>query len=177
MSTVDRNFKGNVKTPYAMPEHIRNRGNNFSHTVEVPLLIRIFAWYCVVRTVAFIGFGLTVGIAPESAAASFLIANFDGWSKQASPEAVFYIYALFYGFIAFKWFRRSWQARWGTMFVTGATSAKTLINLIAEYAAGNPDNLQPGRAAMIAIGCAFNLMICAYLAFYPGMEQAFSETD
>ncbi len=63
------------------------------------------------------------------------------------------------------------------MFLTGATSVKTLINLAANYAAGSPTYIPPGTQAVIIGGCLFNLVVCAYLAFYPGMEQAFSESD
>lgn len=177
MPRQEINFKGNVRTPYEIPAHIKQRPKNPSYEVQAPLLIRLFAWFCVFRAALFLTFGLIVGLAPESGATSYLIANFDGWSKQASPEAVFYIYALGYGYIAFRWFRRDWKARWGTMFFTGASSAKALINLFAEHAAGNPDQIPPGTEMAIIVGCLFNLMICAYLAFYPGMEQAFSESD
>ena len=177
MPRQELNFKGNVKTPYEIPSHIKQRGKNPSYEVQAPLMIRIFAWFCVFRAAVFLTFGLIVGIAPDSSVASYVIANFDGWSKEASAEAVFYIYALIYGYMAFRWFRRDWKARWGTMFFTGATSAKMLINLFAEHMACNPDLIPAGREAAIIVGCLFNLMICAYLAFYPGMEQAFSETD
>ena len=178
MPRQETNFKGNVKTPYEIPSHVKQRQRAHSYEdVKAPLLIRLFAWFCVLRAALFLIFGLIVGLAPESSVSAYVIANFDGWSKEASAEAVFYIYALGYGYMAFRWFRRDWKARWGTMFFTGATSIKVLINLFAEHAAGNPDNIPSGREAAIIVGCLFNLMICAYLAFYPGMEQAFSETD
>jgi hypothetical protein len=177
MAQQGSNFKGNVRPPYEMPAHLQARPKNPTYEVEVPLLIRLFAWFCVLRAVLFLSFGFIVGIAPESGTAAYVIAHFDNWSKDASPEAVFYIYTAMYGYIAFRWFRRDWKARWGTMFLTGATSVKTLINLAANYAAGSPTYIPPGTQAVIIGGCLFNLVVCAYLAFYPGMEQAFSESD
>jgi hypothetical protein len=172
------NFKGNVRPPIEIPQHVveARKGVRKNPEVKVPLLIQIFTWFCVFRCVVFLAFGLTVGTAPESVAAAFVVEHFDSWSKQASPEAVFYILAAMYGFIAFRWLRRDWKARWGTMFICGSNGIKTIIDVAADRAAGTP--LIPGGiAGLMIMGALFNLMISAYVAFYPGMEQAFSESE
>lgn len=172
-----QDFKGNVRPPFEMPSHLRERQKGKTYEEKVPLLIQIFTWYCVARCLIFLTFALIIGILPQSAATPWVIRNFDRFPPSVAPEGVFYIFAGLYGLIAFRWFRRDWKARWGTMFLTGAGAAQNLVSLIAEHAAGNPDNLPAGTEAMVIAGSLLNLMICAYLAFYPGMEQAFPETD
>ncbi|HTB96356.1 MAG TPA: hypothetical protein VK716_05075 [Terracidiphilus sp.] len=171
------NFKGNVRPPIEMPDHVLQRPKNVAAKVEVPLMIQIFAWYCVVRTVCFLTFALIVGIAPDSPTAASVIEHFDRFPRSMPPEGIFYIFTFLYGMTAYRWFRRDWKARWITMFVTGAGAAQTLVNVIANRMAGNPDGLPPGAEGMLIVGCLFNLLICCYLAFYPGMDQAFDESD
>ncbi len=171
------NFKGNVRPPIEIPAHVvaARTGVKKNPVVKVPLLIQLFAWFCALRCAVYLTFALIVGIAPESDASAFVIANFDRVSKQANPEAVFYIYAGMYGLIAFRWFRRDWKARWGTMMICLYNGAKAIIDVAADRMAGAP-LIPNGAAFFIVAGALLNLMIAAYMAFYPGMEQAFSET-
>jgi|SRR5579859_6488936 len=148
-------------------------------TVErnrLPLLIRMFVWLLVFRSAANLIFALIVGLGPEGTAANYVIANFDAWPKQMNPEAVFYISALINGVMAWRWYSRDWRARWIVMFLSGATAAKLLGNYVADHAAGNPTPMLPGQELSLFLAIFINLMICAYLAFYPGMAQAFKET-
>jgi hypothetical protein len=48
--------------------------------------------------------------------------------------------------------------------------------MIADRAAGHPESLAPPSQQATIVAFAFNLLLCCYLAFYPGMEQAFKET-
>lgn len=171
------NFKGNVRPPIEIPAHVlaARAGVKKNPVVKVPLLIQLFAWFCALRCVIYLAFGLIVGTAPESGVSAFVVANFDRVSKQANPEAVFYIYAGLYGLIAFRWFRRDWKARWGTMMICLYNGAKAIIDVAADRMAGAPI-IPQGAVFFILIGALLNLMIAAYMAFYPGMEQAFSET-
>jgi hypothetical protein len=84
--------------------------------------------------------------------------------------------AFLYGLTAWRWYSRDWRARWVVMFMSGATAAKMLGNYVADRAAGSPIPMSPGQQVSIFVGVAMNLIICGYLAFYPGMAQAFKET-
>ena len=170
-------MKGIVPTPMEIPAHVIAERNKIKKApeIQIPLLIKLFAWFCVLRASTYLVFALLEGLAPQSSTAAWVAEKFDTWPKQASPEAVFYILTALYGMIAFRWFMRDWKARWGTMFVTGASAAKVLANLVADKATGTP-TLPPGAEGTIVASAVLNLFICAYLAFYPGVEQAFSET-
>lgn len=143
---------------------------------KLPTLIRWFVWLLVFRSAANLLFALIVGLAPDSNAANFVATNFDAWPKQMAPEAVFYITAFLYGVMAWRWATRDWRARWAVMFMSGATAAKMLMNYAGDHAVGTPMPMTPGQQAGFFMAVAINLTICGYLAFYPGMAQAFKET-
>lgn len=149
---------------------------NLSDRNKLPTLIRWFVWLLVFRTAVNLIFGLTIGLAPDSAAANYIAMNFDPWPKRVSAEGVFYMTALIYGFMAWRWYSRDWRVRWVVMFISGATAAKMLANFVADRAAGTPIPMTQDQLASFFISVAVNLAICAYLAFYPGMAQAFKET-
>ena len=143
---------------------------------NLPLLIKLFVWLLVCRSAVNLLFALIVGFAPDSNAATFIIANFDAWPKQITPEVMFYISALTYGLTAWRWYSKDWRARWVVMFMSGATAAKMLANYVADRATGPPILVPQSQQASFFLSVAINLSICAYLAFYPGMAQAFKET-
>lgn len=153
----------------------RERGDYVERN-KLPTLIRLFIWLLVFRSAVNLIFGLTLGLAPDSGAANYIAANFDPWPKAVSAEAVFYIMALLYGLTAWRWHSRDWKVRWVVMFMCGATAVKLLINYAANRAAGNPTPMTSGQEAALLISVIVNFLICGYLAFYPGMEQAFKET-
>ena len=143
---------------------------------KLPVLIRLFVWLLVFRSAVNLIFALIVGLAPDTAAASFIVTNFDAWPRQMPPEGVFYISAFLYGLTAWRWYSRDWRARWFVMFMSGATAAKMLGNYAADRASGFPTPMPPGQEVSMFVSIAVNLIICGYLAFYPGMAQAFKET-
>lgn len=175
-------IKGNVRPPMEMPAEVYGQRSKLakvkSHKVEVPLLITLFAWYCVLRATMFLVFALIVGIVPTSDAAVFLVTNFDHVPKSvpASPEAVFYIQTLLYGLLAWRWFRRDWRARWFAMFMSGYYAVRSLILLVALESVAGKLEVFPVLRNLLVISIVLNGLICAYLAFYPGMEEAFKET-
>lgn len=162
-----------------VPEQHQQKGLARKTEVEqnkLPFLIRVFVWLLVFRSAANLIFALIVGLAPDTATANFVATNFDAWPKQMPPEGVFYVTAFLYGLMAWRWYSRDWRARWILMFMTGATAAKMLGNYVADRAAGSPTPMTTSQQSAFFVGVAINLTICAYLAFYPGMEQAFKET-
>ena len=61
---------------------------------KIPTLIRWFIWLLIFRSVVNLTFALTLGLAPDSNASQFILANFDPWPKSVSAEVIFYALAL-----------------------------------------------------------------------------------
>ena len=154
---------------------MRERGDHVERH-KLPTLIRWFIWLLVFRSAVNLIFGLTLGLAQDSSVANYILANFDPWPKKVSAEGVFYVTALFYAVMAWRWYSRDWRVRWALMFISGATAAKMLVNFAADRAAGNPIPMTQGQEQVLLLSVGVNLLICGYLAFYPGMAQAFKET-
>jgi hypothetical protein len=189
-------IKGIVRPPMEMPEELRGQRGRLAQRkaakVEVPRLIKLFAWYCFLRAGIFLTFALIVGIAGDSAAGQYVASHFNpipppqppevGMYHSASllpaipPEPVFYGLAILYGVIGWRWISRDWRARWGAMFISGATAAKIAVDLVADRAAGSPTPITPLQQQAIFLAIVWNLLVCCYLAFYPGMSEAFKET-
>ncbi len=171
-------IKGNVRPPMAMPEHVetlRERSKPRKGS-EMPLPIKIFIGYCFFRAAVALTFGLIVGISPESDTAVYISTRFDPFSHELPPEALFYIVAILYSVIGWRWLRRDGRARWGAMFMSGASALRATVWLIADQMAGNIIPLAPEQRAAIVVGILINVLICGFLAFYAGMEQSFGNT-
>lgn len=191
-----KEIRGNVRPQMQMPAELQGQRSRLAvrqaPKVEVPLLITLFAWYCFVRSGTFVVFALIVGIAPDSPTAQFIASHFNpvppprppeyGMHHSTSllpaipPEPVFYGLAILYAMVGWRWIRRDWRARWAAMFFSGATAAKLAINWIADRAAGSASPPIPTQDQAIAVVIVWNVLVCCYLAFYPGMSEAFKET-
>ena len=154
----------------------RTERGDWVDPVKLPTAIKWFVWLLVFRSAVSLIFALIVGLAPDTSVANFVATNFDAWPKQMPAEAVFYVTAFLYGLTAWRWYSRDWRARWFVMFLSGATAAKMLGNYAADHAAGTPTPMGPAQVASYFMTIAVNLLICGYLAFYPGVAQAFKET-
>jgi hypothetical protein len=168
-------MKGIVRPPMEMPPELQYRRSGPKAKSEVPLLIRLYTWLCLFRAVAYVTFAFIEGIAPGSNAAVWLADHFDTVPRGISPEVVFFISAGLYALIAWRWYMRDWRARWVAMFIHGAIGIRTLIFVFADNTAGDP-TLTSSQSHVLILSSIFNLAICAYLAFYPGMDQSFKET-
>jgi hypothetical protein len=162
--------------PQAQKQGPASERGDWVDPVKLPVLIRLFVWLLVFRSAANLIFALIVGLAPDTAVANFISKNFDAWPRQMPPEGVFYVSAFLYGLTAWRWYSRDWRARWFVMFLSGATAAKMLGNYAADHVSGLPTPMAPGEQVSFFMSIAVNLIICGYLAFYPGMAQAFKET-
>lgn len=162
--------------PQAQQKGPASERGDWVDPVKLPTLIKWFVWLLVFRAAVNLVFALIVGLAPESSVATFVATNFDAWPRQMPPEGVFYVSAFLYGLTAWRWYSRDWRARWVVMFMSGATAAKMLGNYVADHAAGAPTPMLPGQQVSFFMSIGINLLICGYLAFYPGMAQAFKET-
>lgn len=174
---MQQQIKGVVRPPIPMPPELleyRSRAAKQIPKPQIPLLIRLFAWYCILQAAACLVCALIVNFAPASAVAAYVSAHFN--PLPWSPQIAFFLLAALFGYIAFRWLRRDWRARWGLMFVFGASAAKTVVYYLADRAAGTPTHLPPQVQHTVAISLVVNVFIFFYLAFYPGMDQAFKET-
>jgi hypothetical protein len=175
-----QDIKGIVRPPMRMPSELlgqrSKRTDKRDPKQDIPLLITLFAWFCFLRSGAYIVFAMIEGLKPDSHTAAFLSAHFDFVPPPIPPEAAFFVLALLYGMIGWRWFVRDWRARWSAMFMAGAAAARIAVERFADYAAGNPTPLTESQQQAAAVAVAFNLIVCCYLAFYPGMDQAFKET-
>ena len=173
-------IKGIVRPPMRMPQELQGQrsrlGARKPRKVEVPLLITLFAWYCVFRSVADLTFAFIMGLKPDTPTAIFLAKHFNPAPPPIPPEAAFFALAVLYAVVAWRWLTRDWRARWATMFISGATVASIAINLIADRAAGTATPMSPQQYQTTILAVVMNLLICCYLAFYPGMNEAFRET-
>jgi hypothetical protein len=167
-------IKGYVHPPQ-MPDHLRHRGDAIERH-KAPALIRLFAWLLFLRSGINLVFALIVGFAPDTVVANYVAQQFDVYPKQIPPEAMFFIFAFLYGFIGWRWYTRDWRARWVAMFMSGATAVKMMVNFAADHAVGNPTPMTDTQKSALMLSIVVNLLISGYLAFYPGMEQAFKET-
>jgi hypothetical protein len=174
---MQQQIKGIVRPPLQMPPELlehRSRAVKQIPKPQIPLLIRLFAWYCLLQATACLVCALIVTLAPASAPAVYVSAHFN--PLPWSPQIAFFLLTALFGYIAFRWLRRDWRARWALMFASGASVARTLIYFFADRAAGAPTHLSPQVQQAVAVSLVVNLFIFSYLAFYPGMDQAFKET-
>lgn len=155
----------------------RNRQDSNGREVKVPTAIRAFGWLCFIRSGLDLIFAFLVGIAPKSALAIFVAAAFGDRIPHVPAEAEFFIFAFLFAFIGWKWIDRYWWIRWVAMFLSGALAARILVFILADRASeAHGKFLQTGTEIELGVIAAFNLLICGYLAFYPGVAEAFNET-
>ena len=198
---MQRNFPGTKPTPFEIPKEVL--GEEKQTKSKRPIMVSIIAVYLAIRGVVYIfcssalfgdtttGFAtflfehsrfvftqLPLPFMPFRAAAAY---SEDAY-RQLLPS-VFAIVAV-YSFIAsgLVWMLNYW-VRWIVMFVSGATAIKTIINLMAaSLPVEGPSpipvaSLTTAEQAGTAIGILINLTIFFYLAFYPGVKEAFAPDE
>jgi hypothetical protein len=73
------------------------------------------------------------------------------------------------------WLLRSWKIRWVTMAYAGGMVVRTAIHYFAGAASGVGSELTGSQATFVLFACAVNSIIFCYLAFYPGVKEAFEK--
>ncbi|HEY6489553.1 MAG: hypothetical protein WCC26_00185 [Terracidiphilus sp.] len=178
---MSQQIKGIVPPPFRMPPESqverRRRAIRQAPRVEVPLLIRLFTWYCFLRATADLTLAVLARLSPDSPITLFANVHFNPIPPPIPPDAAFLAQALLYMVVGWRWFRRDWRARWGAMFLSGVTAANSAYLWITYHPAPNPTQGAPIVHQDPVIPLLVNLAICCYLAFYPGMQEAFSETS
>jgi hypothetical protein len=77
--------------------------------------------------------------------------------------------------VGMMWVFRSWKIRWVTMAYAGGRVLRTGVYLFAGVASGVGSNLTPDSQAILIFSCCIDALICGYLAFYPGVREAFEK--
>lgn len=182
-------MKGIVPPPLEMPAHLRERQR--PPQKKDPLLLRLITYILIVRALAFLLLAFILWSFPDSAVGTYLVANSDLFFKRPrhfeSVEQIqqsaqdflmigFLLAGIVYSIVAWKWLTRFWLARWGTMFLAGATLLKTGINLIADRASGVDTQFTAAQTQALVVSLILNLAIVLYLALSPGVAEAFKET-
>jgi len=149
-------------------------------TDGLPLSLVIFGWFYMVRAAVYLVFAFILFSQPDSGFgamlvqySSFLVPFRMHRVQGAIPIQLFaealLVTAIFSVVIGGMWLARYWRIRWVTMCYAGGSAARTLIYMIT----GAIGAITPDQKQALLAGCAINLLIFCYLAFYPGVEQAF----
>ncbi len=183
-------MKGNVRPPLQMPAHLREPKKT-PQTKKDPLLLQVITWVLCLRAVGYLVLAYVLWTFPDSGFGKYLVDNSAFFFKRPPHfETVvpteqtahdflmmgFLLVGALYASVAWKWLTRFWLARWATMFLAGATLLKTGIGLLADRASGVDTQFTEGQTQALLVSSIVNLAIVLYLAFYPGVAEAFKET-
>ena len=169
-------IKGVVKPPYLPPEGLE-RQKIAKPEEKLPPAIRAFAWICTGRSIIDFLFAFIVIFSSNSDLAQFLGDAFGSRFKLIPPAVEFLVSGFVFALIAWKWLSRDWRIRWISMFLTGAFAVRSIVLLLADRATMQGRVISSNKSAEMIMHAVFDLIICAYIAFYPGMAQAFKEGD
>ena len=168
-------IKGVVKPPYLPPEGLERQENDRPEA-KLPPAIRAFAWMCIGRSIIDFLFAFIVIFIRDSNLAKFLGETFGSRFKLIPPVAEFLVSGFLFAFIGWKWFSRDWRIRWIAMFLTGAIAIRSITLVMVDRASAAQGRVfSTQKEAEMMLHAVFDLFVCAYLAFYPGMAQAFKE--
>jgi hypothetical protein len=189
---VPQEIKGYTRPPQEMPAHMLERGE--AKEKKAPIVITLFTWLCLLRAASYFLVAFILWSYPESSFSTYLVSNPAWIYRRTSRSAGIYggpeettvrefilVICLFMGVLYsvtfWKWYTRFWLARWGLMFVCGATAIKTAVYMTADQIAGSEALLSDVQRAGMLVSIGLNILICGYLAFYPGVSQAFKENS
>lgn len=77
--------------------------------------------------------------------------------------------------VGVMWLIRSWKIRWVTMAYAGGMVLRTAVHYFAGAASGVGSELTGNQSTVVIFGCIVNTLIFCYLAFYPGVKEAFEK--
>ncbi|MFZ0305937.1 MAG: hypothetical protein WAL75_24845 [Terracidiphilus sp.] len=73
------------------------------------------------------------------------------------------------------WLFRSWKIRWITMAYAGGMVLRGGVHYFAGVVSGVGSGLTADQDTILFFGCVINSLIFCYLAFYPGVKEAFEK--
>jgi hypothetical protein len=187
---------GITPTPNEIPpEHLPKSTTPKS---KRPLLISIIAIYYLILAGVSLFLALVPWGNPDSGLANYLTANpslvfhsiprmfrpglgMHGQTPSDMPQMLPFIFlavSIFSGLLAFKLWTLSARWRWAIMFWAGYSLCSTLRSLVIYSALrGAVDIPLPPLPAQyklaLVVSMAWNLLVICYLAFYPGVKDAF----
>jgi len=85
------------------------------------------------------------------------------------------VMGFFSAVVGVMWVFRWWVIRWVTMAYAGGMVARTAVVYSAGVVSGTGSNLSGDQAAVLLFSCLVNSIIFCYLAFYPGVKEAFEK--
>jgi hypothetical protein len=174
-------IKGIVPPPFQMPAELQRERSRLAikprPKAEVPLLITLFAWYCFLRAAGNLVFVVLARLSPRSPIAEFVTTHFDPIPPPFPPEFAFLTLAVLYIMVGWRWITRDWRARWAAMFISAVTAASSAYQWVTDRPTTIPAQGAAGLHQSPVISLVVNLAVCCYLAFYPGMADAFKETE
>jgi hypothetical protein len=153
---------------------------------KLPIPIALVGGFYALRAAMFLGFAAILGSHPDSSFAALLIDH----SRSLIPFQVretggrvpvdllaeaMVVTAILSIVVSVMWFVRWWRIRWITMFYAGLSLCRTLLYFLSDKAAGLTTQLSPDQKQALSLALAVNLFVLCYLAFYPGVAQAFEE--
>lgn len=184
---MEREMKGIVRPPLGVPPSLRER----KPKPRQPFLLRLITLILILRALTYIALFYVLWTFPNSVFAAYLVANSDFFFKRTPQvETVetalqsgrdflmtgFLLIGVVYSVIAWKWWTRHWLARWGAIFLAGATLINTVIGLVADRTSGLDSAFTPEQMRTLIAGSILNLAIVLYLVFYPGVSEVFKES-
>jgi hypothetical protein len=153
---------------------------------KVPIAITCLGWFYMIRAAVFLICARVVSSNPDSGLAvvltqhATLLVPFRMHPASGEiPVGLFVeglvITAILSVVVGGMWLARWWKIRWITMFYAGASAARTVIYLAMGTAGGFGGAITEDQKQAMLASCAVNILIFCYLAFYPGVEQAFED--
>jgi len=174
-------IKGIVPPPFRMPAAFEGERKRLAlkraAKPEVPLLITLFAWYCFIRGTADLALAALARSFSGSAVVAFAATHLNPIPPPFPPAFAFLVLGLVNFTVGWRWSIRDWRARWAAMFLSGVTAASSAYQWIANRPMAGPLLGVQGLPESPLITLILNVAICCYLAFYPGMSDAFKETE
>ena len=174
-------IKGIGPPPYRMPADLQGERRRLAlkqaAKPQVPLLITLFAWYCFIRGAADFAIAILARLSPDSPIVAFATAHLNPIPPPFPPDFVFLVLGLVYVMVGWRWITRDWRARWAAMFLSAVTAASCAYQWVADRPVASPAMKALGVPESPLFALILNLAICCYLAFYPGMADAFQETE
>jgi hypothetical protein len=172
-----------VQPPKPVPVPVSQRDLPKS---SVPMSLNVITGFYFVQAAFYIFLGSRVIAAIDS--------DFSHWIVGQSPNMIpftishrlpreFYILVaealivmgVFSAVVGVLWVFRWWVIRWVTMCYAGGMVVRTGIHYFAGVASGVGSELSGSQSAFVLFSCALNSIIFCYLAFYPGVKEAFEK--
>jgi hypothetical protein len=186
-------FPGSVPPPWKIPEE--RLGKAKSYDTPRPVMVTVVVCYLALKALVYLICAVTTSGPNDSAFSAFLLehghfvfhelpppfmpfrgaADFSEKAYIALLPVAFGIMAVYSAVAAFFLYMLNYWVRWITMFVSGATAVKTILFLSANYIGGETFALSGDQIFAILVSIGANLVICFYLAFYPGVSEAFEK--